>query len=217
MPERDDAADLSSTLKALPVFRTLRTNLALFSSFARRSGLEPANYSGDDLEFLGVEPGENQLRVHNGAITTILVALVTQALSNYFELKSLKSRLEDPDLEKFLDHLKDRGKLFRGMTKTRNAVFHVKSRRAWRDREVVFLQEVFQRRTKAGEPDVVGTLSVLLYDFTQKCFMGDLKIWPLRQYEEIEALDPELHARMDAGEASFEEFMKALRDRVSRL
>ena len=37
MPERDDAEDFSSTLKALPVFRTLRTNLALFSSFARQS------------------------------------------------------------------------------------------------------------------------------------------------------------------------------------
>ena len=47
MPERDDAEDLGSTFKALPVFRTLRTNLALFSSFARRAGLEPANYSGE--------------------------------------------------------------------------------------------------------------------------------------------------------------------------
>ena len=203
MPERDDAEDLGSTLKALPVFRTLRTNLALFSSFARQSGLEPANYSGDDLEFLGVEPGENQLKVHNGAITTILVALVTQALSNYFELKSIKPRLEDPDLEKFLDHLKDKGRFFRGMTKTRNAVFHIRSRRAWRDRDVLFLHEVFQQRTRTGDPDVVGKLSVLLYDFTQKCFMGDLKIWPLRQYEEIEALDRELRARIDTGEASF--------------
>ena len=211
MPERDDAEDLGSTLKALPVFRTLRTNLALFSSFARQSGLEPANYSGDDLEFLGVEPSENQLKVHNGAITTILVALVTQALSNYVELKSIKPRLEDPDLENFLDHLKDRGRFFRGMTKTRNAVFHVKSRRAWRDRDVAFLHEVFQQRTRTGDPDVVGKLSVLLYDFTQKCFMGDLKIWPLRQYEEIEALDPELRARMDTGEASFEEFIEALK------
>ena len=211
MPERDDAEDLGSTLKALPAFRTLRTNLALFSSFARQSGLEPANYSGDDLEFLGVEPGENQLKVHNGAITTILVALVTQALSNYVELKSIKPRLEDPDLENFLDHLKDRGRFFRGMTKTRNAVFHVKSRRAWRDRDVAFLHEVFQQRTRTGDPDVVGKLSVLLYDFTQKCFMGDLKIWPLRQYEEIEALDPELRARMDTGEASFEELIEALK------
>ena len=71
MPERDDAEDLGSTFQALPVFRTLRTNLALFSSFARRSGLEPANYSGDDLEFLGIEQGENQLKAHNGAIGTI--------------------------------------------------------------------------------------------------------------------------------------------------
>ena len=96
MPRRDDVEDVDSTFKALAVFRNLRTNLALFSSFARRSGLEPANYSGEDLEYLGVEPGENQLKIHNGAINTILVALVTQALSNYFELKSIKPRLEDP-------------------------------------------------------------------------------------------------------------------------
>ena len=210
IPEREDEKDLGSTFKALPVFQTLRTNLALFSSFARRSVLEPANYSGEDLEFVGVEPGDNQLRVHNGAITTILVALATQALSNYFEIKSIKPRLEDPDLEKFLDDLHDQAGLFRGMTKTRNAVFHVRSRRAWRDRDVVYLYEVFQQRSKSGDPDIVGTLSGLLYDFTQKCFMGDLKIWPLRQYEEFEALDPELRARMNTGQASFEEFIEAL-------
>ena len=139
IPEREDEKNLGSTFKALPVFQTLTTNLALFSSFARRSVLEPANYSGEDLEFVGVEPGDNQLRVHNGAITTILVALATQALSNYFEIKSIKPRLEDPDLEKFLDDLHDQAGLFRGMTKTRNAVFHVRSRRAWRDRDVVYL------------------------------------------------------------------------------
>ena len=211
MPERDDEEDLGSTLKALPVFQTLKTNLALFSSFSRQSVLETVNYSGEDLGFLGVEPGEDQLKVHNRAINTILGALVTQALSNYFKLKSIKPRLEDPDLEKLLDHLKERGRFFRGMTKVRNAVFHVKSRRAWRDRDVVFVDEVCQQRIKAGDPDVVGKLSVLLYDFTQKCFMGDLKIWPLRQYEELEALDPELRARMDAGEASFEEFIEALK------
>ena len=211
MPERDDAEDVGSTFKALAVFQNLRTNLALFSSFARRSGLEPANYSGEDLEFVGVEPGENQLKVHNDAITRILVALVTQALSNYFELKSIKPRLEDPDLEKFLDRFEDRGKSFRGMTKVRNAVFHVKSRRAWRDRDVVFFYEDFQQRIKAGDPDVVAKLSILLYDFTQKCFMGDLKFWPLRQYEEHEALDPEMRARIDAGKASAEEIIEVLR------
>ena len=119
MPERDDAEDVGSAFKALAVFQNLRTNLALFSSFVRRSRLEPGNYSGEDLEYLGVEPGENQLKIHNGAITTIFVALVTQALSNYFELKSIKPRLEDPDLEQFLNHLEDRSRFFRGMTKLR--------------------------------------------------------------------------------------------------
>ena len=88
--------------------------------------------------------GEDQLKAHNGAITTILLALLTQALSNYVELKSLKPRLEDPDLETFLDHVGDRDRLLSGMTKTRNAVFHVKSRRAWRHRDVVFLHDVLR-------------------------------------------------------------------------
>ena len=211
MPERDDAEEFGTTFKALPVFQTLRTNLALFSSLARQSGLDPINNSGEDLEFLGVQAGESQLKAHNEGIAKILVALVTQALNNYIDLKSINPRLEDPDLEKFLDGFGDRDRFFRGMTNVRNAVFHVKSRRAWLHCDVVFLDEVFEQRVESGDSDVVGKLSVLLYDFTQKCFMGDLKVLPLRLYEEQEALDPELRARMDAGEASFDEAIEALR------
>ena len=60
MSERDNARGLGSTLKSLHLFETLRTNWALFSSFARRSVLKPANCSGEALEFLGIEPGEKQ-------------------------------------------------------------------------------------------------------------------------------------------------------------
>jgi len=60
MSERDNAEDLGSTLKALHLFQTLRTILALFSSFVRRWVLKPANRFGEGLEFLGVEPSENQ-------------------------------------------------------------------------------------------------------------------------------------------------------------
>ncbi len=123
------------------------------------------------------------MKAHNDAINMILIALVTQALSNYVELKSIKSRLQDPDLEKFLNRLDDRDRLFRGMTKVRNAVFHVKSRRAWQDGDVVFLRDVLQQHAELGDLDVMGKLLDLLYDFTQKCFMGDLKIWPLGYYE----------------------------------
>ena len=211
MPERDDAEDFGASLKGLAVFQTLRSNLALFSAFARQSGLEPENYSGQDLGFLGVEAGENQLKVHNRAMGHLLLALVAQALNNYVELKRINPRLEDADLEKFLDGLGDRDRFVRGMTNVRNAVFHVKSRRAWLHPDVVFLDEVFQQRAESGDSDILGKLSVLLYDFTQKCFMGDLKIWPLRLYQEQEALDPEVRARMDAGEAPFEEVIEALR------
>ena len=75
----------------------------------------------------------------------------------------------------------------------------------------MFLNEVLQQRIEAGGRDVVKRLAVLLYDFTGKCFMGDLKIWPLRYYEELEALHPERRARRDAGEASVEEVIEALR------
>ena len=210
MPERDDEEDVDSAFKALPVFRTLRTNLALFSAIARQSRFETADHSGGDLGFLGVEPGKAQLKAHNDAIDKILIALATQALNNYVELKRIVPRLEDTDLEEFLDGLKDRDTFFKGMTKVRNAVFHVKSRRAWRDRHVVFLGEVLQQDVESGDSDVVGKLSDLLYDFTEKCFIGDLKIWPLRYYEAQEALDPGLQARIDAGEASFEELFEAL-------
>ena len=211
MPERDDAEDFGASFKGLAVFRTLRSNLALFSAFARQSGLDPENYSGQDLGLLGVEAGENQLKIHNRAMGHLLLALVAQALNNHVELRRINPRLEDADLEKFLDGLGDRDRFVRGMTNVRNAVFHVKSRRAWLHRDVVFLDEVFQQRVESCDSDVLGKLSVLLYDFTQKCFMGDLKIWPLRLYEEQEALDPEVRARMDAGEASFEEVIEALR------
>ena len=154
----------------------------MFSAFARQSGLAPENYSGQDLGFLGVEAGENQLKVYNRAMGHLLLALVAQALNNYVELKRINPRLEDTDLEKFLDGLGDRDRFIRGMTNVRNAVFHVKSRRAWLHRDVVFLDEVSQQRVDSGDSDVLGKLSVLLYDFTQKCFMGDLKVWPLRSY-----------------------------------
>ena len=98
MPERDDAEDFGASFKGLAVFQTLRSNLALFSAFARQSGLEPENYSGQDLGFLGVEAGENQLKVHNRAMGHLLLALVAQALNNYVELKRINPRLEDADL-----------------------------------------------------------------------------------------------------------------------
>ena len=147
---------------------------------------------------------------HNEAIYKILVALVTQALGHSLYLERIKPRLEDPDLRQFLNQVGDGERFVRGMTKMRNAVFHATSRRAWRDRGVVFVREVFKQRAEASNPNVVAALSVVLYGFTQKCFMGELKIWPPPQYKMIEALDPDLRARMSTGEAPFDKIIEAM-------
>ena len=207
MPERDDAHDHDLSFKALPVFRTLRTNLALFSAFSRRSYMDTQIPETGDLGFLGVPTGESQPKAHNNAIMLISTMFLAQALKNYREVKNLLPRLEDPAIEKFLNAVEGRNRIVQGMAKARNAVFHLKSRRAWRDRDV-------RHFSAAWTLALAAKLSDLLYAFTAKCFMGDLKIWPLRQYEEFEALDPELRARMDTGEASFDEFIEAL-NRVS--
>ena len=203
MPERGDARDNDLSFKALPVFRTLRTNLALFSAFSRRSYMDTEIPETGDLGFLGVPTGESQPKAHNNAIMLISTTFLAQALKNYLELKNLLSRLEDPDIEEFLNAVEGRDRIVQGMAKARNAVFHLKSRRAWRDRDVRHL-------TAAWTPALAARLSDLLYAFTAKCFMGELKIWPLRQYEDREALDPEMRARIDAGEASVEEIIQAL-------
>ena len=172
-----DPADLQSSDRALRVFQTMRANLALAMAFSRRSTLEPENWKGDDLGFLGVKRGRDQLEAHGHAVVSILSALVFQALENYLEMKKLKPRLEDASLERFLDGLEDRCRFLAGMEKTRHAVFHVKSRRAWRNRDIAFFVQACEQR--GGVSTAMAELLNLLYDFTDKCFSGDLKIWPL--------------------------------------
>ena len=88
------------------------------------------------------------------------------------------------------------------MTRVRNAVFHVKSKRAWNDADVRFFFEACTKRDREG-PALLWQLSEVLWAFPDKCFMGELKIWPLDHYEEREAIDrvmaaerPEMFAKM---------------------
>ena len=117
----------------------MRANLAVCDSLARRSVLEFANYGGEDLGFLSVAPGPDQVKVHNDAVTTINVALLEQVLANYFEMKRIRPLLEDPDIEAYLNGLGDRCQFVSGMHKIRNAVFHVKGHRSWRHRDIMYL------------------------------------------------------------------------------
>lgn len=205
VPDRSfDTAELIAMPRFLAVFANMRADLALATSFSRQSLLDPKNWDGGDLGFHGVKPDRSQLEAQNGSVSMILTALVCQALQNYFELKRLKPRLEDADLERFLDGLEDRPRFISGMTKFRHAVFHVKSQRTWRNRDLVFFTRVCGQR---GGLAVMTELLNLLYAFTGKCFSGELMIWPLGMDEEVS----ERSARMRAeGGETFEDFLQAL-------
>ena len=205
MPDRSfDTVELMSMPRFLAVFANMRANLALATSFSRRSLLDPKEWDGTDLGFYGVKPDRTQLEAQNGSVSMILVALVSQALRNYFELKRLKPRLEDGDIERFLDEMEDRSRFISGMREFRNAVLHAKSRRAWRHRDLVFFARVCRQR---GTLSVMAELLDLLYEFTAKCFGGELMIWPLGLKEEVSRLSAQRAA--EGGEA-FEDFLESL-------
>ena len=89
------------------------------------------------------------------------------------------------------------------MTHVRNAVFHIRNRRTWNHKDVKLFFEACARREREGGSALLWQLSEVLWGFTDKCFMGELKIWPLRQYEEMEAIDrvmaaerPEMFAKI---------------------
>lgn len=205
MPDRRfDTAELISMPRILAVFDNMRAGLALATSFSRRSLLDPNEWDGTDLGFYGLKPDRTQLEAQNGSVSMILVALVSQALENYFELKRLKPRLEDSELEGFLDGMEDRSRFVSGLKKFRNAVFHAKSRRAWRHRDIVFCARVFRKR---GGLEVAVELLDRLYAFTDKCFRGDLMIWPLGMDEEVSRLSAR---RASEGGETFEDFLENL-------
>ena len=203
--------DSTTTFKALPIFSTLRSNLALVDAFLRRSTIETRNYNGTDLGFLGAEPGEEQLNIHNRSVTVIVVALLYQTLENYSDLRRINPRLEDPGLEAFFKSLGGRRKLFDGMKIVRKGVFHVRSLRSWRSRNARFLEEVCDER--GGILAVMSELRRLLYDFTEKVFVGDLRIWPDSVYDDMERWRrerPELVQKLESGDIKFSEYIEAI-------
>ena len=199
--------NVSNSFRALAIFRTMRTNLALVDSFVRMSLLEPPNNQNPpDLGFLGLEPGEEQRQVHNYAVLTLIAALLYQALHNYGDMKRFKAGLEDPDIESFLDGLGDRQQFIEGMRIIRNHTFHI-YRHNRKDSESI---DAFGKACEqgGGALSVMQQLLDLLYHYTEKCFMGELRVFPDRQYEDLErqkSEDPLFAERWDRSELTLED------------
>lgn len=201
MPDRNfDMDELLAMPRFLAVFMNMNADLALATSFSRNAFIEPKNWDGSDLGFHNVKPDWTQLDAYNGSIAIILTALVCQAVQGYFELKRLKPRLRDADIEQFLDGLEDRARFISGMKKFRHAVFHVKSQRTWRNRDLVFFKRVCSQRPGLA---IVIQLLDLVCAFAVKCLSGELMIWPMGMDEEVERVSAQQAA---VGGVTFEDF-----------
>lgn len=187
---------------ALAIFHTMRYNLAMISSFMRISFLESSSYNSEvDVGFLEVEPGVDQVMVHNRAVMDIVSSLLYQTCQNYCVLKRIKPGLQDRVVERFLNEVEDRAKFIEGMKTIRNATFHIKKlRRVERERIVAF-EEACMRA--GGLPVVAQRMRELFYEYTEKCFRGELRILPDEAYEYIEKRkreDPDFANRWEKGE-----------------
>lgn len=177
-------------------------------SFVRRSLPKEESADGYDIGLLGVPSGDAQVATHARSVTCFLMALLSQCLDNYADLKRLKPELEDADLEALLDGLDDRRRFLSGMARVRIAVFHVKDMKAWRHRDIEFVAQVCAGQ--GGIHVIVEKLLNHLYGFTSKCFRGELHIHPRFVYER--AADqgiPEMNAKLEAGDISVQEYERA--------
>lgn len=180
----------------------MRSNLALADSFMRMSFLDAStNKDLPDLGFLEVERGEEQRTVHNHAIITLITALLYQAVQNYCDMKRFKPELEDPGVENFLNGLKGRGQFIEGMRVIRHHTFHIDRLNRKERQSVAAFGEACEQH--GGAYTVMRHLLDVLYEYTEKCFMGDLRVFPDQQYEDLEMRkreDPHFAERWEKGE-----------------
>ena len=210
-----DLPDLKSSLQALAILQTMRTNLAMVMSFVRRSLPKDPNLEQYDIGLLHVPPGEAQLATHARAVTCFLAALLSQCLDNYQEMKIVRPGLEDAGLEAVLDGLEDRRRFLSGLTRVRNAVFHVNDLKAWRHPDVEFLARGCERH--GTFPEIMETVLNHLYAFTSKCFSGELQIHPRFVYQRAAKRGiPELNAKLEAGDIAVEEYERAFKKLVAK-
>ena len=199
--------DVSNSFRALAIFQTMRANLAFVDSFMRMSFLEaPSNQNLPNLGFLGLERGDEQRKAHNYAVLTLVAGFLYQAFKNYCDLKRFKPGLEDPAVENFLDGLRDRQQFIEGMRVIRNHTFHI-NRLGWKERESL---DVFGKvyEQGGGPHSVMQQLLNHLYTYTEKCFMGELRIFPEQQYEDLERRKSEdllFAERWEKGELTMED------------
>jgi hypothetical protein len=209
-----DLSDIASSLQVVAIFQTMRTNLAMIMSFVRRSLPKDPNLEQYDIGLLNVPPGEAQSATHARAVTCFLAALLSQCLDNYQKMKTVRPDLEDAGLEAFLDGLEDRCRFLSGLTRVRNAVFHVNDLKAWRHPDVGFLARGCARH--GTFPEVLETLLHHLYVFTSKCFRGEWQIPPRFVYQRAAELRiPELNAKLEAGDIAVREYERAFEKLVA--
>ena len=205
MTNRGD--NVTNSFRALAIFKTMRTNLAFVDSFMRMSFLEETNnQNSTDLGFLGLEQGEKQRKAHNHAVLTLAVALLHQAINNYCDMKRFKPGLEDQAIENFLDGLKDKKQFIEGMRIIRNRTFHIGTLSRKDNNSVGAFVKACEQG--GGSVSIMQQLLDLLYKYTEKCFMGELKIFPDQQYEELErrkSEDPQFTERLERGELTLED------------
>ena len=186
----------------------------MLESFSRNSVIKPESYDdGADLGFIGKAPGVEQLQTHNIVVGLVSVSLLYQALENYWEMRRVSPRLEFVEVEGFLDGIADKEQFIEGMRRIRNSVFHVTGHKSWRHRSVRVFFEVCARLD--GPMAVVEKLRDMLYEFTDKCFVGELKVFPLAEYEywdRMEKEHPEELALVRSGKMDLIAFLEATRE-----
>ncbi len=173
------------SFKVLPIFWTMRSNMAMLDSFMRKALLDIENNRDDmDLGLFGVKLGKHQIQIHNQSVVTIIVALLYQAIENYFDMKRLKPAMEDTDLESFLNALGGREDFVDGMRAIRNSTFHIRDLTKQERECVAALNQTCIQR--GGVHAVMSQMRDTLYTFTEKTFLGQLKVFPKSVYEQME-------------------------------
>ena len=201
--------DVRNSLRALEIFGTMRSNLAFVDSFVRNSFLDtPSNPNLPVLGFLGLEPGDEQRIVHNNSVLTVVAALLYQALLTYYDMRRFKPGLEDPVVENFLDGLRDRQQFIDGMRTIRNHTFHIYRIRRKEIESIAAFERICEQG--GGPHSVMQQLLNYLYEYTEKCFMGELRIFPEQLYEDLERRKreaPLFADRWEKGELTSEDLL----------
>ena len=169
--------------KTLMIFETMRSNMAMLESFWRKSYLDPTRpeIAKAELGFLGNQSKEENIKISNHLVENILIAFLYQALRNYFEMVKMNPKLKDQNLETALDHLGNRDKFIRGMRAMRNCVFHVRSANSREKKSLEYCNNIFNQN--GGVQQILAQIRKAAYDFTEKCFLGKLHIFPDYIYE----------------------------------